>query len=189
MTMYYEMIMEVDNPCWSIEVKDHFPDGSKIDIWAYMRCEMLEAPQPVPLEVQEDGPQVDFNPTAFSAIVVSSRMADIIESVSPTEIQRIPALIDAPGDWEVLNILSCVDCIDRERSIIKYFEPDRPIRPNKPRDIPKLVLDEEKAEGHHIFHPKDWEVAEIVSEEVKMALEACNITGIEYWPVEISGNF
>lgn len=42
MAIYYEMIMKTDIPCWVVDVQDRFPDGSKIDVWAYMRCEMLE---------------------------------------------------------------------------------------------------------------------------------------------------
>ena len=127
---------------------------------------------------------MDFCPTAFGTIIVSSQMADVVEGMANAEIQRIPACVKGhDGSWEVLNVLSCVDCIDHEKSRIQYYPADHPEKPNKPRGVLKLVLDTERAEGYHIFKPEDWRVVTVVSEELKTALEGAEIEGIEYWRV------
>jgi hypothetical protein len=81
-----------------------------------------------------------------------------------------------------MNVLPCVDCIDEKASHIQYF-PAKHAKAGKPRSIYPLVLDPSRIGSHHIFHPKDWRVATIVSEDVKNALDEIGATGMEYVPV------
>ncbi|WP_417388322.1 imm11 family protein [Gimesia sp.] len=179
---YYQLVMATDDR-WTLSICREFPDGSPVDKWAYTRCQTLASPSPVPFQVRVQGDAVDYNSTAFGCLVVSTRMGQIIEEISPDEIQRIPALVDAEGDWEVLNLLHCVDCIDFERSDIQFYPDDHPEKAGKPRGVKKLRISGASVGSCHIFRPRDWTVAEIVSEKVKQALEGNGIKGIEYWPV------
>lgn len=182
MSNFFKITMDDENR-WHLQILDSFADGSAVDIWAY-RCKTLPNPKPVPVRIQIEGTQVDFNPTVFSAIVASRRMAEAIEAIAPNDIQRIPALVEGgQGDWEVVNILPCIDCIDSERSLIQYYPTNHPTKAGKPRGIIRLVIDPSRVDGHHVFHPKDWEVAVIVSDVVKDALERISASGIEYIPV------
>lgn len=75
----------------------------------------------MPFSMHILGKQVDYNQTAFGAMVVSHRMAESIADIAPGDVQRIPAIIDAAeGSWEVFNVLTCMDCIDHRRSVIHY---------------------------------------------------------------------
>lgn len=178
---YFKLAMANEDR-WALAIERQYPDGREVDIWAYSMGQPA-AKDAVPFVVDVDGEIVDFNPTAFGSIVVSSEMAEILFRFASSEIQRIPAVVrGAVGDWEVLNVVSIVDCIDHERSKIQYFPLDHPEKPGKPRGIMKLVLDSDRAKGHHVFKPMDWLVATIVSADVKTALEDAGITGVEYWP-------
>lgn len=183
MLRYYELRM-ADAERWHLELMDKFPDGSDVDIWAYRRCQWLRGPKPVPFTIQVDGKRVDYNPTAFSPIVVSRRMADCLARVCPEDLQRIPAVVQGDtNEWEVINVLSSVDCIDHAASMIQYFPPDHPTKPGEPRGVVRLVLDPRRVGRHHIFHPTEWHVATVVSAAVKTAFERIEATGIEYVPV------
>lgn len=179
---YFQLVMSNENR-WTLSIERKFQDGRDIDIWAYSRG--THAPDdPVPYYVLIDGDVVDFNPTAFGSIVVSSSMADILCRYAKTELQRIPAVISgAKGEWEVINITSIIDCIDYQRSSITYFPPDHPEKGCMPRGITRLVIDSNKTKGVNFFRPLNWTVATIVSEVLKNALLASNVTGVEYWAV------
>jgi hypothetical protein len=177
---YYKINM-ADEERWHLAVMDNFADSSEVDIWAYHRCTLLDRPKPVPFRIQVEGKRVDYNPTAFSATVVSRRMADLIEGVAPWDIQRIPAIVQEDrGEWEVINILACADCIDHDGSLIQYYPENHPTKAGKPRGVVRLILDPARIQGHHIFHPAGWHVATIVSDVLKAKLEELGATGIEY---------
>jgi len=179
---HYQMVMATDSR-WLLSICHHFPDNTPVDKWAYSVCQVVSNPSPVPVKVKSTGDIVDYNQTAFGVLVVSEKMADIVESLAPSEVQCIPVLFDAPGTWKVLNILNCVDCIDHNRSVIDYSPWDHAEKPGKPRGGRKLVIDPERAGDANMFRPRDWKVAEVVSERMREAFDSVGITGIEYWPV------
>lgn len=176
----YQLVMAL-NVRWVLSIENTFDDGRPVDVWSYTRCKPVADSAPVPFHISRDGIRVDFNPTAFGATVVSSKMADVVEAICGRDIQRIPANVrgDA-GEWEVMNVLATADCIDHAKSLIQYFPADDPEQPNKPRGVVKLVLDPAKAGGHDIFKPVDWRMATIVSETLKSELEKNRIEGIDY---------
>jgi hypothetical protein len=183
MVRFYELFFDDDLTRWQLGIARRFADGTPVDIWAYRRCTFIESPQPVPFEVTRAGKSVDYNDTAFSATVVSERLAEIWKSFTPDSIQLLQAEIArSSGVWYVANILDCVDCIDHARSLIKYCPPDDPDRPSKPRSVMKMVIDCAKAEGHHLFRIAEWKVATIVSAELREVMEEGGVSGVEYWP-------
>lgn len=152
-------------------------------IW---KCQPVELNAPIELEVINPGKVVDYDNVSFSIDVVSRRMADIIASFADNEIQRLPAVLDGDVEnWEVLNILSHVDCIDYDQSEATFYPDNHPEKPGKPRGFTRLVIDIDRARGHHIFRPVDWEVALIVSDELRIAMESTGITGLEFLPVAL----
>lgn len=182
MTRYFRLALGKRH-CWHLKLKETFEDGSPIDIWAYCGG-AVESPKPVPFGIQVNGPRVDYNPTAFLATVVSKRLAQLWESLGDGEIQRIPAVVDGDdGEWEVVCLLTCVDCIDHTKSKITYHSANDSENPGKPRGVLKLVIDPSRVDGHEIFQPTDWEVVTIVSEKVKEAMEAAAMTGVDFWLV------
>lgn len=182
--MRYYKITPGDDETWHISVNETFPDGTPLDIWAYRGCQQAVDTRPVPLHIVQHGKRVDYYPTPFLTTIVSKQLADCWARFATSDIQRIPAHIsDNCGDWEVIVVLPCIDCIDHTRSKITYHPPNHSEKPGKPRGVLKLVLDPARIGDHHIFHPKDWEVATIVSEKVKQAMEDLGATGAEFWPV------
>jgi uncharacterized protein DUF1629 len=153
------------------------------DVWAFTRGERAVVDRELVARVAEEGRHIEFNIAEFQVPIVSRRAGDILESMAPENVQRIPISIDkSEDDWEILNVLARVECLDRERSKIDYYPndplPDEDVeRAGKPRGIRKLVIDPEKVGTHQIFRITDWEVAIIVSESVKDALQSAMVSG------------
>ncbi len=178
---YYRLLLTNDDG-WVVSPKARFDDGSGLDPWAYRRCIRVDDPRPIPFEVIQEGRRQDFNVTPFSPTVVSRRMAETIASIAPDDVQRLPAAVDGEedGEWEVLNVLACPECIDRDRSIIQYHPPDDPDHPGLPRGVVKLVIDPARSRGCHIFLPKHWPIAIVVSQAIKDRLVELGATGVQY---------
>lgn len=175
--------MASDERC-TVSVGRCFSSGDPVDKWAYTRCEWVADSRTVPLTIRNEGARVDYSPTAFGSLVLSERMAVVLDAVAPSDIQRIPAVVEGdPGPWEVLNVLPCVDCIDHQRSQIQYYPADHAEKANEPRGVFRLVIDPAKTQGRQIFRPEGWQVVVIVSAKVKESLEVAGITGIDYWQV------
>ena len=180
---FYKLTFDDDLTRWQLRISRQFPDGTSIDVWAYRKCQDVHHKRPVPFEIARAGLPVDYNETAFSAIVVSAKLGQIWKSFAPNSVQLLSAkIVNSEEEWHIANIRDCVDCLDHARSLIKYCSTDDPDRPGKPRSVMRLVIDPEKAKGHHLFHVSDWKVVTIVSAELKQAMEYAEISGVEYVP-------
>lgn len=179
MTAFFEL-RTADERRWHLDVSTA---ESPLDIWA---CERIPGVDPIPLHVFQDGDRVDFERTSFAIPVVSQRVAELFAEFAPNDVQRIPALVEGDDNiWEVINVVTRVDCINFNESIIQYYPPNHPEKPSKPRGVVKLVLDADRIGEHRIFRPRDWEIAFIVSLGVKEALESIGATGVEFIPVTL----
>jgi hypothetical protein len=184
MSKFYELAVGNDVDAWHLEAKDEFADGSPVDLWAYSRCERVDRPKPVPFAIQYDGVRIDHYETAFCVTVVSRRLAELWQDLASDDIQRIPAEVDGDsGEWEVINIVACVDCIDHTLSRITYYPTNHPEKPGKPRGVLRLALNPDRIGPHNVFHPRDWEVVTIVSNRVRQAMCEMGISGVDYWQV------
>lgn len=178
---YYRLLLTSDDG-WVVSPKARFDDGSELDVWAYRRGRRIDDARPIPFEIVQEGVRQDFNVTPFSPTVVSRRMADVLASLAPDDIQRLPARVygELAGDWEVVNVVTCLDCIDHRRSIITYYPPDHRFHPGEPRGVLRLVVDPAPARDRHVFLPKGWPVAVIASQVVRDGLEEIGATGVRY---------
>ncbi len=167
-----------DDERWALDVAS---EEAPLNIWA---CRRVSVPSPIPLVKFEAGKRVEYDVARFAIPIVSRRVGEYLESVAPDALQRIPAVLPGdPGEWEVLNVLSRLDCIDHKQSTIVYYPPDHPEHPGKPRGVIWLVLDQSNLNGRQIFRPTGWEVKWIVSRKVKEGLEAMGVTGMEFFPI------
>lgn len=87
----------------------------------------------------------------------------------------------------VLNALRMVRCIDESRSEFDKFTEDDPVRPDlagQYSSVPKLIIDPKLIPPDaHFFRIQDWEVALLVSEAVKDAMERVGCVGATFTDV------
>lgn len=178
MSAYFECDFVADESLWYLAIAT--PE-TPIDVW---ESREVDPSLVVRFKVFADGKRADFNRASHAIIVASKKLGELLHLIAPKDIQLVPAEVDGDSQpWWVVNVLSCLDCIDHLRSDITYYPTDHARTPGKPRAVLKLVIDPSRVEGHHVFLPKGWEVTLIVSDTVKEAMAQAQITGAEFWPV------
>ena len=181
---YFEVKPIIDG-AWHL-----FPDerwqclktGKSDKIWNYTKCQIVNDMTPV-LFVQKYQTgcfPVEFNCPLWVNPLVTHRVADAIKQLSPNDIQRVPAKIEGEADeWEVLNILNLVDCLDYEYSKMTY----KPFEEDKTQEnilgFLKLVIDPEKVGDHHIFRMNPKMNRIIISETLLCTLREMQVTGLQ----------
>lgn len=158
--------------------------GPPFNIGLYAEEKSVEVELPLRISLRREGNPIDFTFADFDVPVVTSNVATILASVAGENIQRVPVVVESrKEEYEIVNVISRVECIDKIASEIQWFEEGNDVRPDlagKPEMITKLVIDSSQAEGYHMFRPKGWEVVVIVSDLVKDALEAACGSGIKF---------
>jgi hypothetical protein len=134
-------------------------------------------------ELTHPGRPLDFCLTSFAVPVARQTLAEVVAGVVGADVQDIPIRVDNQLGFSVLNALRVVRCLDEDRSeFIKWTERDhRSDLAGKYRMVTQLRLDPRRIpEDAHFFRLKDWEVALIVSEQVKVAMERVGCLGAKF---------
>lgn len=143
----------------------------------------IHATTPLSLMVSSLGPTLDVTYAAGELVVVKSHIATCLESIAPSSIELISVIVGNIYNMYIINVVDIVDCIDHTLSEIDYYPDNNDIRPElsgQPETVYKLRIDRCKAAGHDIFRIKEWEMAIVVSESIKMVLDHAHTTGIIY---------
>ncbi|HEX8433756.1 imm11 family protein [Archangium sp.] len=158
--------------------------GQEVDPWQFKKGKVLElgcVPR-FPLDVP--GGPLDYCWAAFSIPVVHGRVVQIIEKLRVQDVQFIPARVDGhEGPYFILNALRIIRCIDETRCkrIVHWTpEDDEPEKVGQYRVVSGMRIDPTRVGDAHLFRPWGWRVALVISEELKLAMEAEGITGTRF---------
>ncbi|MFY0570620.1 imm11 family protein [Archangium lansingense] len=170
---------------WQLQQLDIDDRGQPMDPWQYDRGERLELEGVQLIGVGHPGIALEFSSTELAIPVVSGRVVSIFERLGLLdEVQFIPARVEGQSEpYFILNTLRIIRCIDDSRcEEVLYWQPEdeRPDKLGKYRNVVGLKVDPAKVGGANIFRPWGWTVALIVSERVKLAMEADGITGPKF---------
>jgi hypothetical protein len=140
---------------------------------------------PLRVSRRRDGYPLDFTYADGDMPVVTTSVGNILASFAEADIQRFPVQIDQiRGDFEIINVVSLVDCIDVKRSEIQWFAEGNDVRPDlagTPEMITKLIIDPNRVSNEcHVFRVEGWDIAVIVSDLVKNAIEDAGVSGIRF---------
>ncbi len=183
---FYEVIDQVEKPGrWNLgglstarneEVdEDIFTVGAPTKPLKGLRMVIEQAGEPLP-----------FTFSLLDTPVVRRDVAEVIDRLSADgDLQRVPVLVvgnPTGEDYEILNVLRVVDCLDEARS-----EFSKPVRPDPRLDricrydaVDVLRIDPSRTQGAHIFRVHGWLSSLIVSEPLKLALAALPVSGVEF---------
>lgn len=161
-------------------------DGNEIDARAFTYGRAYVGPRPVIVPIQQNGRKVQFNLAAFDMPVVSEEIASVIGELAPRDIEFFPVTIERslPG-YVVLNTVRREACVDESMSDVTFWttEDGRPDKVGRYRMVSDLTIDPTRTHGAHIFRIQDFEVALLVSERIKDALESIDNLGVVFEPV------
>ncbi len=145
---------------------------------------------------------------SYGVPVATERIASLLGELAAADLERFPARVESmPGTYEVLNVISMIDCIDRERTVGQLLIPGEGWKtgtlsslattfvgdPEPDLDesagynmeglsyaIDELRLDTTGIEGARIFRVKGWRDLPVVTEDIKAALDEEGVTGVHY---------
>lgn len=161
-------------------------DGKPVDPECFGRSQSVPICGGLNLAIRRDGEPLDFSFADFDMPVASLWAARILTQIASSDIELCPARVDNhSGDFAVINALTCLPCLDEERSrFIKWTEADeRPDKVGQYRQVTRLVINTRSVSNSEIFRVEGWLIALIVSERIKEALEKEGVRGPVFLPV------
>jgi hypothetical protein len=87
-----------------------------------------------------------------------------------------------PDQYIVLVATRLIRCIDEKASEVSFWTPEHgvPDKVGHYMGVDRMRIDKVKVGNAMVFRPEGWEVALIVSEEIKDALERMGTTGTRF---------
>ena len=126
---------------------------------------------------------MDFSLTSFATPIAREKVARVVAEVAAPDVQLVPVQIPGHDEFFVLSCPRVLRCLDEDRSeYIKWTKQDhRPDFDGQYRSVPKLRIDSKRVPPNvHIFRIEGWNIALIVSEIVKSAMERCRTVGAKF---------
>ncbi|MFL5349353.1 MAG: imm11 family protein [Hyalangium sp.] len=160
--------------------------GQPVHDWDFTRGRSVDVGGRLRVPVEIAGRPLDFTEAGLGIPVVHAKLAFMLAEQARDDVQLIPADIEGqPDQYVVLVATRLIRCIDEKASRILLWTPEdgAPHKVGKYRDVRDMRIDKAKVGGAKVFRPEGWEVALIVSEEIKNALEHMRTTGTRFTEV------
>lgn len=158
--------------------------GQEVDPWQFTKGNAVQVSERLRVPVKRPGQSLDFSFTSLATPIVHTRVAALLAELAPTDVQFLPVELGAqPDQYRLLVATRLVRCIDDQRSAeVKYWKPEdgRPEKTGEYRAVYGLRIDPSKVGEARIFRTWGWDIALIVSEEIKEALERLGATGTKF---------
>jgi hypothetical protein len=195
MPKFYEMIFDSKRVGGEGLDLPRVPGEEAGDHTRFLKPERLDLPQPLVVSIDQSGRPADMYYTMMSIWVVSPYIAQIVDRIAgPAEVQRIRCVTTTGRQLEIIHQLLHLECLDlphchgvllMDEKEIQLKEKYATIKPHPPfvKYIRRIAIQSHKAANHHCFRIKGYEIATLVSEELKRELENNLITGAEFRPI------
>lgn len=143
----------------------------------------LRVSGPVRVPFLQPGSALDFS-LADTAPIVHTKVASVLAELAPADVQLIPANVETqPEPYCLLNVLRIVKCIDDAAcEEVNYWTPEDgvPEKTGRYFSVYGLRIAPTQVGGARIFRPWGWEIALIVSESIKEAMQRLGVTGARF---------
>lgn len=162
-------------------------NGNVMSPWLFKGCKSIDLGNRrlfVPVNQNGEVASVAFG--AFDIIYVMQRWGEKIREFTRNAIELIPVTVEGDEhEFAILNVLNEVECVDETLSEFSKWDLEsiRPDLAGQYKFFTKMVIDPNKAEGHHIFRPWGYHTAVIVSEELKKTILELGGTNTIFLPV------
>jgi hypothetical protein len=126
--------------------------------------------------------EFDSNIFQFEGIVAKAPVATMIAELAGAEIQRFPISFQGrSGDWEMINLTRAIECLDLEKSEVRFF----PKQPNKVMAIRRMVLNANKIGSSQIFRLAQHITTVVVADEFRRRLiDRIDVRGTQFKQIE-----
>ncbi|KFA94116.1 imm11 family protein [Archangium violaceum] len=180
---YFQLMDDVNVPGgWILGTPTDARTGQPLS-GVFLKGQPLRVTGPVRAPFLQPGRALDFS-LADTAPVVHAKVASVLAELAPTDVQLIPANVDTqPEQYCLLNVLRVVKCIDDAAcEEVNHWTPEDgvPEKTGQYFSVYGLRIDPTQVGGVHLFRPWGWEIALIVSESIKEAMQRLGVTGARF---------
>ncbi|WP_141620404.1 DUF1629 domain-containing protein [Myxococcus sp. AB036A] len=138
--------------------------------------------------VTATGRPLDFSTAGISATpIVHVKVATRLSELAPDDVQFIPVDVEGqPDQYLILVATKLIRCIDPNASReVRYWKPEhgQPERVGEYRSVAGLRIDPGLVGSAKLFRTWGWDIALIVSEDLKVAIEQEQTTGARFTEV------
>jgi hypothetical protein len=183
---FFDLADDVDVPRrWHLDTPID-SQGQRVFDWDFKRGSPVHVEGRLRIPVEIAGRPLDFTEAGIRVPVVHIKIASMLAESARGDVQLIPSDIEGqPDQYLVLVATRLIRCIDEKASRIQLWthEDGELERVGQYRDVRDMRIDKAKVGGAKVFRPEGWEVALIVSEEIKNALEDMGATGTRFTEV------
>ncbi|MCP3100591.1 hypothetical protein LZ198_17105 [Myxococcus sp. K15C18031901] len=164
----------VDSQGRELENMREFTSGQRVQSYRRMT---------VPID--ETGRRREFNMAgAGRTVVVNVRVATLFAELAPDDVQLLPVAVQgSPDEYQILVATKLIRCIDDAATEeVLYWKPEdeRPDKLGEYRSVYGMRIDPTKVGRAKVFRTWGWDIALIVSDDIKRALEDAHVTGTRF---------
>lgn len=162
--------------------------GHEVNPWRFTKGQPVHVEGRLKLPINVQGKPLEFTTTTLASTpIVHARVAPLLTALAPDDVQLVPVSIHQhPGDYFLVNVTRLIKCIDDARCLeVRYFRPEdgQPAKVGTYKSVLGLRIDPSLVGEARLFRPWGWEVALIVREDIKQALERAGVTGTHFQEV------
>jgi hypothetical protein len=158
-------------------------NGCEVHDWDFKRGTRLNISGRLRIPIVTAGRPLDFSEAGVMVPVVHIKVAPLFSELAPEDVQLLSVDIEGQSDqYLILVATRLIRCIDEEASLVRFWTPEHGV-PDKVGQyiaVDPLRIEKAKVGNAKVFRPEGWEVALIVSEEIKDALERMGATGTKF---------
>jgi hypothetical protein len=162
--------------------------GKEVDPWQFRQGRPLSIEGRLRIPIFQQGRPLDFTTTPLGiAPIVEQRVANLLTELAPNDVQLFPVEVPSQhAPYFLVNTLRVIKCIDDARcEEVLYWLPEdeRPEKTGTYRNVRGMRIDPTAVGDARIFRPWGWNVALIVSQDIKQAMERIGVTGAYFQDV------
>lgn len=182
---YFRLRQDMQAGNWSLGDPLDETGNEVEDIWPFAQGQPVQLTGRLTFPVDEPGRSLDYCTAGVGmAPIVHVRVANIFAKLAPDDVQLIPVDVEGRPEQHVMLIATkLIRCIDDEASEeIMYWKPEdeRPDKLGQYRSVYGMRIDRSKVGGAKVFRTWGWEIALVISEDLKVALERAKVTGAKF---------
>ncbi|WP_338864445.1 imm11 family protein [Myxococcus stipitatus] len=182
---YYRLREDVRAGNWYLGDPWDGMDQEVEDIWEFAAGRPIRPPDRLVFPLEEPGRALDFSTAGVGgAPVVHVKVANLFAELAPNDVQLFPVEVTGQPDQYVMliatKLVRCID--DAATEDVLYWKPEdeRPDKLGQYRSVYGMRIDRSKVGDAKVFRTWGWEIALIVSEDIKAAMEAAKVTGAKF---------
>jgi hypothetical protein len=185
---YFDLGPDMTVPgMWSLGMFADAQGREVDDPWIFNKGRPIPNPGRLKLPVIIQGRAMDFTYAGIATPVVHLRVANLLAELAPEDAQFFPVEIEGkPDQFRLLVATRLIRCIDDAAcKEVEYWTPEdgQPEKVGEYRDVYGMRIDPSKPSDAKVFRPWGWNIALIVREDIKDALERMGVIGMWFQEV------